>query len=47
MVPLADPPAVDVERLSEIVRVAFSQRRKILRHTLGKARGAALNLYPL
>jgi 16S rRNA (adenine1518-N6/adenine1519-N6)-dimethyltransferase len=36
MVPLAEPPAVDAARLGEIVQVAFSQRRKILRHTLGK-----------
>jgi 16S rRNA (adenine1518-N6/adenine1519-N6)-dimethyltransferase len=36
MVPLSAPPAVDARRLSEIVQVAFSQRRKLLRHTLGK-----------
>ena len=36
MVPLAAPPMVDAKRLGEIVQVAFSQRRKILRHTLGK-----------
>jgi 16S rRNA (adenine1518-N6/adenine1519-N6)-dimethyltransferase len=36
MVPLADPVTVDEKLLSEIVQVAFSQRRKILRHTLGK-----------
>ncbi|MBB4222481.1 16S rRNA (adenine(1518)-N(6)/adenine(1519)-N(6))-dimethyltransferase RsmA [Variovorax guangxiensis] len=36
MVPLATPPAVDERRLGEIVQVAFSQRRKLLRHTLGK-----------
>ncbi len=36
MLPLQNPPLVDVRRLSEIVRVAFSQRRKLLRHTLGK-----------
>jgi len=36
MLPLANPPPVDVKRLSEIVQVAFSQRRKLLRHTLGK-----------
>lgn len=36
MLPLAKPPAVDVKRLSEIVQVAFSQRRKLLRHTLGQ-----------
>ena len=36
MVPLADPPAIDVARFSQMVQVAFSQRRKILRHTLGQ-----------
>ena len=36
MVPRPDPAAVDVRRLSEIVQVAFGQRRKILRHTLGR-----------
>ena len=36
MVPLEHPAPVDVRRLSEIVRVAFSQRRKLLRHTLGR-----------
>jgi 16S rRNA (adenine1518-N6/adenine1519-N6)-dimethyltransferase len=36
MVPHAQPVAVDVKRLGEIVQVAFSQRRKILRHTLGR-----------
>ena len=36
MVPLADPPQIDVEVLSSLVQVAFSQRRKILRNTLGK-----------
>jgi 16S rRNA (adenine1518-N6/adenine1519-N6)-dimethyltransferase len=36
MVPLAAPPAVDEALLSELVQVAFSQRRKILRHTLGR-----------
>lgn len=36
MVPRAQPAAVDEKRLSEIVQVAFSQRRKILRATLGK-----------
>ena len=35
MVPLAMPPAIDQALLSELVTVAFSQRRKILRHTLG------------
>jgi 16S rRNA (adenine1518-N6/adenine1519-N6)-dimethyltransferase len=36
MVPRADFAQVDEKLLSEIVQVAFSQRRKILRHTLGK-----------
>ncbi len=36
MVPRADFVPVDAELLSELVRVAFSQRRKLLRHTLGK-----------
>ena len=36
MVPHAEPTAVPVALLSEIVQVAFSQRRKIMRHTLGK-----------
>lgn len=36
MVPLAEPAAVDPALLSELVQVAFSQRRKLLRHTLGK-----------
>jgi 16S rRNA (adenine1518-N6/adenine1519-N6)-dimethyltransferase len=36
MVPRADFAPVDEKLLSEIVQVAFSQRRKILRHTLGK-----------
>jgi 16S rRNA (adenine1518-N6/adenine1519-N6)-dimethyltransferase len=36
MVPRAAPASVDPALLSELVRVAFSQRRKILRHTLGK-----------
>jgi 16S rRNA (adenine1518-N6/adenine1519-N6)-dimethyltransferase len=36
MLPHAEPAAVDVKRLSELVQVAFSQRRKLLRHTLGK-----------
>ena len=36
MLPLPAPPELDVKRLSEIVQVAFSQRRKLLRHTLGK-----------
>jgi 16S rRNA (adenine1518-N6/adenine1519-N6)-dimethyltransferase len=36
MVPLAAPAAVDAALLAELVQVAFSQRRKLLRHTLGK-----------
>ena len=35
MVPRAEPAALDVKLLSELVRVAFSQRRKLLRNTLG------------
>jgi 16S rRNA (adenine1518-N6/adenine1519-N6)-dimethyltransferase len=36
MLPRANPPTIDVNRLSELVQVAFSQRRKLMRHTLGK-----------
>ena len=36
MVPRAEPAVLDVNLLSELVRVAFSQRRKLLRHTLGQ-----------
>ena len=36
MQPLADPPAIDRALFGELVQVAFSQRRKILRHTLGR-----------
>ncbi len=36
MTPLAEPPAVDAARLGTLVTVAFSQRRKLLRHTLGR-----------
>lgn len=36
MTPLAAPPVVDAALLGEAVAVAFSQRRKILRHTLGR-----------
>jgi len=36
MVPRPVPAPVDAKLLSELVRVAFSQRRKLLRHTLGK-----------
>lgn len=44
MVPLAQPPVVDAKLLEELVKVAFSQRRKLLRHSLGRwleARGFA------
>lgn len=36
MLPRAQPALLDARRLSELVRVAFSQRRKLLRHTLGR-----------
>ncbi len=36
MVPRAQPAAVNPDRLSELVQVAFSQRRELLRHTLGR-----------
>ena len=36
MAPWREPAAVDPALLSEIVAVAFSQRRKLLRHTLGR-----------
>lgn len=36
MEPLARPPLDDAQLLSELVTVAFSQRRKLLRHTLGR-----------
>jgi 16S rRNA (adenine1518-N6/adenine1519-N6)-dimethyltransferase len=36
MLPLAQPPAVDESLLSQMVTVAFSQRRKLLRHSLGR-----------
>ena len=35
MVPLAHPPVLDMAVLQAMVQVAFSQRRKLLRHTLG------------
>jgi len=44
MTPWKTPAAVEVALLSELVQVAFSQRRKLLRHTLGRwleARGFA------
>jgi 16S rRNA (adenine1518-N6/adenine1519-N6)-dimethyltransferase len=36
MVPLPFAQGVDAERLGQLVTVAFSQRRKLLRHTLGR-----------
>jgi 16S rRNA (adenine1518-N6/adenine1519-N6)-dimethyltransferase len=36
MVPFSTPPVLDVKTLSSLVQVAFSQRRKILRNTLGR-----------
>jgi 16S rRNA (adenine1518-N6/adenine1519-N6)-dimethyltransferase len=36
MLPLSAPPNLDVKTLSTLVQVAFSQRRKILRNTLGR-----------
>jgi len=36
MLPWPVPAALDAGRLEELVRVAFSQRRKLLRHTLGR-----------
>ncbi len=36
MVPRSSPVELDATLLSEIVQVAFSQRRKLLRHTLGQ-----------
>ncbi len=36
MQPLAHPPLSDSRLLGELVTCAFSQRRKLLRHTLGK-----------
>jgi 16S rRNA (adenine1518-N6/adenine1519-N6)-dimethyltransferase len=36
MVPLAAPAPVDAALLSELVQVAFSMRRKLLRHSLGR-----------
>ena len=36
MIPLAVPPVLDRALLGEMVQVAFSQRRKLLRHSLGK-----------
>ena len=36
MLPHGRPELLDVKLFSELVRVAFSQRRKLLRHSLGK-----------
>ena len=36
MRPLAEPPLLDQARLQALVALAFSQRRKLLRHTLGR-----------
>jgi 16S rRNA (adenine1518-N6/adenine1519-N6)-dimethyltransferase len=36
MVPLAQPPQIDLPLMEDMVKVAFSQRRKLLRHTLGR-----------
>lgn len=36
MQPLREPAALDAALLEELVAVAFSQRRKLLRHTLGR-----------
>ncbi len=36
MQPLATPPQLDEARLQALVTVAFSQRRKLLRHSLGR-----------
>lgn len=36
MVPLAQPPAIHFSTYSDLVQTAFSQRRKILRNTLGQ-----------
>jgi 16S rRNA (adenine1518-N6/adenine1519-N6)-dimethyltransferase len=36
MIPVAQPPQIDVKLMEEMVKTAFSQRRKLLRHTLGR-----------
>ncbi len=36
MVPLNTPPQLDVRLLGQLVQTAFSQRRKLLRHSLGR-----------
>ena len=49
MVPRASPAVVDFLLLQELVQVAFSQRRKLLRHTLGRwleTRGMATDAAP-
>jgi len=46
MTPRAQFAPLDVAAFSELVRIAFSQRRKLLRHTLGRwldERGCAVN----
>ena len=46
MTPKPAPPGVDPALLGELVTVAFSQRRKLLRHTLGRwlaERGASVD----
>jgi 16S rRNA (adenine1518-N6/adenine1519-N6)-dimethyltransferase len=35
MVPRAEPTPINTKLLEELVQVAFSQRRKLMRHTLG------------
>jgi len=35
MQPFAKPPELDVKLLGDMVAAAFSQRRKLLRHSLG------------
>jgi 16S rRNA (adenine1518-N6/adenine1519-N6)-dimethyltransferase len=36
MMPHLNPPQINIDQLSELVQVAFSQRRKLMRNTLGK-----------
>ena len=36
MLPIDAPPQINVKTLEALVQVAFSQRRKLLRHTLGR-----------
>ena len=36
LLPLDTPPQINVKTLEALVQVAFSQRRKLLRHTLGR-----------